>query len=167
MPEEIIDDPQALAERLSSIQGLIAFDGCPTAGKTYLARDVAARLGCDAIDVDEYIHRDHGIFVDALRVDDLVAAITAALSKSPLTIMSGICARAVVERLGLQAMFVYVQRSSSTGIPGDLDTLDAEEDGADVSHARDLPPPHGEVLEYHARYKPRRWADIVYIRTAD
>jgi hypothetical protein len=72
----------------------------------------------------------------------------------------------VVERLGSpDALHVYVQLNSPMGIPSCLDTLDAEEDGANISIAAELPPPHGEVLEYHARYKPSRRADILYIRT--
>jgi hypothetical protein len=57
-------------------------------------------------------------------------------------------------------MFVYVLRKTAAGVEGDMDIMDAE-------HGRRRSEPgllQAELTDYHRRRKPRRNANIVYIR---
>jgi hypothetical protein len=113
MPRFIKDDPDELAEYVVGIgRGLVAFDGRPTAGKTPLARDIAKRVGCTAVDADKFLpvvtdddfeQRRKGSFVEALRIDVMRRAVEAG---GPLVLLSGVCARQVIERLQAPAAAV-------------------------------------------------------------
>jgi hypothetical protein len=165
----ITDNPAALADLLAALgRGLVVFDGCPAAGKTTLMRDMAARLDCKAFDADAYLNRKQGTFVNALRFDELGTVIRN-VATSSLVLMASLCARQVIERLGLSGVtFVYVQRNSSVGLAADLDDLDAETD-------ENIPDPielnlmtalYREVRAYHTRYRPFHNANLVYVRTS-
>ena len=55
LPRFVKDDPDELADYIAGIgSGLITFDGRCTAGKTSLARDMAGRCNCTAVDVDRF-----------------------------------------------------------------------------------------------------------------
>ena len=72
MPQFIKNDPEKLADYIAAIgRGLIAFDGRPSAGKTPLARDMARRLGCTAVDADKFLEQQQGAFVEKLRIADM------------------------------------------------------------------------------------------------
>jgi hypothetical protein len=145
--------------------GLIAFDGCPSAGKTALMNRIAVNRKWPAIDFDPYIECERGEFVNALRLPDLTAAIACARLQSPVVLVAGVCMREVLERIGITAVqHVYVQRNSPMGIPGDLDILDLE-DGRPLGDTSLLNELDLEVATYHARYRPRSHADIIYVRT--
>ena len=162
---KITDSPDELAACLANSEGLIVFDGCTGAGKSTLMHDMAARLGCDAIEVDCFINKHQAAYVDALRADALRDRISQGFVRFPLVLLDGVCARAIVERLSVPGnVFVYVQRISRAGIPGDLSMVDAEEDGV-----ADGPPYLSnldkKILCYHAMYTPISRADVLYRRT--
>lgn len=167
--DEIRDDPGELANRLAPVQGLVVFDGCAGVGKTHLARDIARRLDGIDIDVDSFLDRNRGCFVVAIRFDDLRAEVLAALERSPHVFLSTVCARDVIARLGVPVVrYVYVEQRSTMGNPANLEILDAESGTPEALAER--PDPEvldAEVFDYHAAFKPRRSADIRYIRTAD
>src|SRR5258707_10965733 len=92
MPQVIENDPAKLAAYITSVgNGLIVFDGRPLAGKSYLARTLAKQLGCTFVDGDDFLVRDQGMFVDALRFDDLCRTIDTAAAPPVLlaTVPSG------------------------------------------------------------------------------
>lgn len=161
----IIDDPDALSAHLAPVRDLVVLDGCKGAGKTRLMRDMAVRLGCEGLDLDPFINRRTGRVLDALDYDAIRDYVSVAMRRSPLVLFSGICARAVLERTNLVASVqVYVQRNSPISGSADYILLDAEEVGesADRPYFSEL---DREVLMYHARYQPKRNADVLYIRT--
>ncbi len=161
----ITNDPEVLAERLACVDGLIAFDGPPGSGKSYLAAAMADRLGCHHVDGDDHIDKKRSVYVPALRLDDLHAKIMAGFGASPRVLLHCVCAREVVARLGLVAKaYIYVQRVSAIGVPGNPDMLAAEETGESlgIPGESDLT---RELLKYHAGYKPAVSADILYRRT--
>ena len=109
------------------MRGLIAIDGVHGVGKSTLARALAQRLGCEAIAADDFLQRNRGLYVDAILIDDLRGRLNATLASVSAVILEGVCARAVVERLGLTATaFVYVKRLTPAGVPSDWQILDAE-----------------------------------------
>jgi hypothetical protein len=52
---------------------------------------MAACLGCDARDMDPFLKRDQGCFVEEIRLAELHDTIVAA--NSPVVLVAGICAR--------------------------------------------------------------------------
>ncbi|MBU9247802.1 hypothetical protein [Burkholderia multivorans] len=131
--------------------------------------DLAGRLKCPAIDLDQYLDRQRGEFVNALRLPELASVIEQARQQSPVVLIAGVCMREVLMRLKREAdMHVYVQRNSRTGIPSDLDFLDLEDGNQlDDTLAPLLSDLDLEIAAYHARHRPRRNADLVYIRTEE
>ncbi|MFT0733431.1 hypothetical protein [Ralstonia wenshanensis] len=97
-------DVEALAHRLREIRhGLITFDGCMLAGKTGLMREIARRLEVQGLDLDDFVDRQQGVFVEALRLQELIAAIQQASAKSGVVLLSGICMLEVLERIGRES----------------------------------------------------------------
>jgi Shikimate kinase len=157
----IKNDPAALAAYIESLgQGLILFDGRPSAGKTTLAKAMAARLGCGVLDGDAFLVRKQDKFVGALKTDALREQIEASLVAAPLALLSTVCAREVVTKVGVPAAsFVWIERTSPT-------LLDiAERDFADDFDA-DQPLPDDklrqEVEAYIKAHDARGRADKVY-----
>jgi hypothetical protein len=94
-------DVEALEHRVREIRhGLITFDGCMLAGKTGLMREIARRLGAQGLDLDDFVDRQQGVFVEALRLQELTAAIEQAHAKTGVVLLSGICMLEVLERIG-------------------------------------------------------------------
>ena len=173
MPADELIDVAALEARISGVgAGIVALDGAPQAGKSWLMSELARRLRCDAIDLDDHLDEDHRVFVDALRLTELDRRLDAALAASRLVLVAGVCMREVLDKLGRSpALSIYVQRNTPMGIAGDLDMIDAE-DGEQSNATKELDALFldcgvldREVRHYHERYKPRRNADIIFIRT--
>jgi MoxR-like ATPase len=167
---EVRDVPQ-LADLIKQVSsGLVTFDGCDGAGKTYLARQIGQALDLPPIDLDTYLEKDQGEFVGALRMDELKRDIEEALGRSPVVLVSGICMRRVLEEIDRRAaLTVYVQRNTSAGLIADSVFIDAEAGEYVDESYRDhcfsgLDP---EIYDYHREYRPWMNADIVFVRVAD
>jgi hypothetical protein len=137
-------------------------------GKSTLAQVVADMLGCVQIDGDDYIGK-RGVYVAALRVEELRSKIKIGLGVAPRVLLHCVCARAVVTRLGLvAAAYVYVQRNRAAGGTYSDDHYNAwcAEDGGFEAHNRGyLNELECEVLSYHAEYRPSAKCDIFYVWT--
>lgn len=159
------EDVDALEHRMREIRhGLITFDGCMLAGKTELMREVARRLGLQGLDLDDFAERQQGVFVEALRLQELTAAIEQARAKSGVVLLSGICMLEVLERIECESkLTVYVQANNRDGTPDDIDLI-----GAETGRRPDLIEFFGgledECFSYHARYRPCNGADVLFIR---
>lgn len=160
MPRFIKNNPAELAKYIAGIgRGLVAFDGRPTAGKTPLAVEMASRVGCTAVDADKFLVKNQGVFVDALRIDDMRHAIEAG---GPLVLLSGLCAQRVLERLGMIAAAVIWVESASLLRLDQMCRDFYEYDEGDVDAPDDLPA-YKEVEAYIETYDPRRRCDVVYL----
>jgi hypothetical protein len=132
---------------------LIAVDGWMASGKTYLARDLAVRLGLPCCDLDAFLQAEREVFFPALRLDDLRAEIT----KHQRVIVAGVCVLQVLEALDRPVdVLVYVQRMA---VWGWADADDVE--GAPDADSRSLA---CEVRAYHGSHRPHERADIVLER---
>jgi hypothetical protein len=155
-------NPAALAAYIESLgQGLILFDGRPSAGKTTLAKAMAARLRRGVLDGDSFLIRKQDQSIGALKTDALREQIEASLAAAPLVLLSTVCAREVVMKVGLPAAsFVWIERTSQTLI--DI----AERDFAD-DFDRDEPLADDklrqEVEAYIKAHDARARADRVYL----
>ena len=150
----INNDPEELAAYLKSLtNGLVVFDGRSGAGKTPLAADMAKRLGCKSADADRcFLDPDKGMFVGALRLDDMRSSLNASLAISPLVLLSTILARRVVERLEIAvAAFVWVE------------SLDDYNDPPEAIVSIKPTPLRAEVTTYMEAYKARDRADVLYV----
>jgi hypothetical protein len=153
------DDPKMLADYLAAIpSGLVVLDGFPAAGKSTLTRGMANDLCREYVDVDCFLTQKLGIFVGAVKYDDLTKRIDEAFLKSAVVLLASLCAKDVVERTGFtNVTFVYVYHDKTGGDFKDPD----EATGAAIPE--DFPLYH-EVIEYHRRRRPFRNSDIVFIR---
>lgn len=97
--------PEELAAHIKSLgRGLVVFDGRPGSGKTYLADDMARRIGCKSADADrDFLDHNRGTFIGALRFAEIRSLLTASLASSPLVLYSTVCARQAIEAAKLTA----------------------------------------------------------------
>ncbi|PLZ01138.1 hypothetical protein CY652_17810 [Burkholderia sp. WAC0059] len=128
--------------------GLVTFDGDLHAGKTTLARKIGEALGHPVLDLDGYLLREQGNFVNALRITELTRDIGKALDSSSVVLLSGVCMLRVLEIAKLDtSLSIYVRRLSPMGIPNDLDTTDAE-NGKPFDDDPDIPAIFREIHVY-------------------
>jgi hypothetical protein len=168
IPRFIKDDPDELAAFIEGIgRGLIAFDGRPAAGKTPLAREMAKRLACSAVDVDvflplvddpDFAATKNSHFVDKLRIDNLRFTVKAS---GPLVLMSGVFARQVVERLQITAAaFVWVECASLSRLDQMIRYFFEYDEGA--LHFPSKHRLYPDVQTYIDTYDARR-PDVIYM----
>jgi len=162
----IQNDPAQLADFLISVgRGLILLDGRPAAGKTYLAKHMAALVGGQTVDADRFLLGNGEPFLSQLQIAKLKAAIADRFAASPLVLLSTVCALAVVERLGRSAAaVVWVEGVSEATMHIARDYLadDIFAEPADLGRAK-RPALRTEVEQYEAAYGARLKADCVYL----
>jgi hypothetical protein len=155
----------------------IGVDGLDGIGKSTLARAMAKRLGGSVISLDDYLNKKQNRYVQHIRCNEVDAAI--ATSPSPILI-EGVCLLAVARRCDFDLdMLVYVRRlSRNTGIWHDQEWCMAERPAAELKkeeqelrnifaeEADDLAEKdlglRGELIDYHAEWKPVHRADLVF-----
>jgi len=160
MPKFIENDTTLLADYIIAAgKGLFLFDGRPGAGKSYLARTMAGRLGGTFVDGDDFLASGQGMFVGALKVDDLRRAVETANTQAVL--LATVCARLVAGRLGLPiASVIWVEQASAIRLAQiSRDYFDYDEN-ADFGRRHPL---YKEVEAYIAAVDARRSPDVVYL----
>lgn len=181
------DSGQLIDKVRTTNAGLIGIDGIDGSGKTTLSKKLSDELGYTHINLDDYVDRNCGTFVEHIRYDELLSSIHS--TQSPV-ILEGVCLLAVLEKLQRKAdLLIYVRRITDYGswrdedkcdIVGDVDELILKEketlrtfceamarfEGKNFdANACDIPPLVEELIRYHHRYAPHRRADIIYDRT--
>jgi hypothetical protein len=164
VPHIIANDSTVLSiyAAITALDGLIVFDGRLNAGKTYIAQEMARKLGGTAVDADDYLERDLGMFLGALRIHELRRALE---DSKPPVLFSSVCARQVIEKLGLRpAGIVWVEQVS-------VQRLEQARRDFALDDTADLPeqsPLHKEVQAYIAAYDARMRPDVVvYLNARD
>lgn len=159
-----IDELISLLSELPSLPQVIAIDGVTLAGKSTLGARLASRLRGTHLDLDDFVERDRGVFVAALRASSLLDAMKR--SSSPLVIC-GICSLAAQQKAGIEGAFqIYLKRITMTGwmdgeeVYGNLLDEIATAYGKNPKDYR----PAFEVREYHRQYRPDECADVVFER---
>jgi hypothetical protein len=137
------------------------FDGRPSAGKTTLAKEMAARIRCGVLDGDDYIVPDQRRFVDVLKTEALRERIEASLAATPLVVLSTACAREVAIKVDVRpASWVWIEKTSLTLL--DIAVRDFADDfDADQPFAEDTL--RQEVEAYIKAHDARGRADKVYV----
>lgn len=157
---------------------LIGIDGNTGAGKTWIGERLETDL-MDArlIDLDDYLEKRTGSFINALRYEDLRDALTHAADQFHVTIVAGVCLLEVLDRLDVTPdLLIYAMKVSSAGRRSDDHLYDdtiseavALEDVRESWKASGAIGPFldEELIRYHKRVRPQYRADIVFERIAD
>lgn len=161
----IENDPAQLAHYVSSLErGLVVFDGRPGAGKTHLGREMERRIRCKSIDADCcFLVPDQKKFVGALILEPMLHCIEAHLARTPLVVLSTVCAREVAEKAKLAVRaFIWVERTSLACLQVDRRDF-ADDHNADEPFSE----LHREVEAYVKAYNARQRPDAVYLNAHD
>jgi hypothetical protein len=164
----IDNDPDELAGYVESLgSGLVVFDGRDGDGKTFMARQMQRRLAsCKAIDADCcFLVPEQQQFVGALLLEPMRLCIEAHLVRTPLVVLSTVCAREVVEKAGLlPRAFVWIEGLDADDHPA-AKAWYAEDRGANPPTIGDerRGPLLDELETYVETFKPRERPDVVYV----
>lgn len=184
MPDICVNIESIERIALSAKWRRIGVDGVDGAGKAYLAEELAQALGCPALDLDDYLHKNQGGYVDFIDYP----ALSAALSSMPAFILSGLCLREVLSHLALDLDgHIYIKRMRHDlwvdedecvfpeGVEAAIDEL--SHNAAMISRHLDEPSESGEVarddadpqlkfevMHYHDAFCPHETADLIFER---
>lgn len=162
---------------------IISVDGVDGSGKTYLASRLAEALSDEHAEVDAFLDRNKGGYIEHLRYNGLRQCIDDHVHAGRSIVVDGVCIEWVWDRLlRVPTYRVYVKRM---GVPGPYwkDEADFTQRTADevLDRAEQLaamqtnqwvatpyvavvPPLEKEVIRYHYERKPQEIADIIYER---
>ena len=165
----------------------IGIDGVDGAGKSHLAEKLARSLECTALNLDDYLYRNQGGYVDFIDYKALSAALTAI----PAFILHGVCLREVLANMDMTLDgHIYIKRMRG-GFWADENECEFPEgvDAAIENLARysamiserfdersDQPGQEGEdsspllsdeIMRYHDKWSPQEAADLIFERTDD
>lgn len=180
-------DIKSIAEKiLMQATRIVAIDGMDGSGKTTLSKKFQRRLKCNRINLDNYLKKNSGNYVDFINYQRLQQKIS---DSSKLLLIEGTCCLAVLERIHVvHDLLIYVKSYSDYGrwrdedecdVKGDIDEFveqekesllrfcDAEanienKDFDPSSHK--FPPFREELFRYHHKFRPHQAADIVFRR---
>jgi hypothetical protein len=165
----------------------IGIDGVDPDGMSYLAQTLSQALGCPALDVDDYLYRNQGGYVDFIDYP----ALSAALAAMPAFVLSGACLREVLLNLAQDVDGqIYIKRMQEGSwadedqcvFPEGVDAAIEElaSNTAMISRYFDEPSEHAgfdggeaaphltlELMHYHDAHRPHELADLVYERGED
>jgi len=171
-----LDELEARIIAIEANRVIIGLDGLDGVGKTTLGRELKTRLGADLISVDDYLDKNRGVYLGALRLEDLKSAIERSASR--VVLVEGTCLREVAAQCGFAVdQYVYVRRLTRDGRWGDEEQC-CPTGSAEVLKERELSNRdmfsralggegvtdlglHGELIDYHCRYRPFENADFV------
>jgi len=175
--------PEELCARLADLlpkgaHFCIGIDGMDGVGKSTLAREMVTRLGGSVISLDDHLTKKQNGYVLHIRRDEVNAALSA--STSPI-IIEGVCLLAVAHRCGFDVdVLVYVRRiSRNSDIWHEEEECMAQRPAdelkekaralrnaflmADDSNiAADDLGLMGELIDYHAQWRPVERADFLF-----
>jgi hypothetical protein len=158
------DLPRLSAWIAVNARSVVFIDGDVGSGKTHVIRQLE-RNGLSVIDADEFLLPDQSRYVDALKFDELRAAI---LSKQPPVAIAAVCSRKVAKRLSIDAArFVYLIRISELGVDEFSEAHEAEIHKM-YSSDPNIPPPSElgrEIIQYHLDEDPAARADVIFRNT--
>ena len=162
---------------------VITCDGFDGSGKSQLARALADQLGAIHIELDNFLNRERGRYVEEIRYPELTKALDEA---DRAVVLEGICVQKILGYLGVvPAVRVYVrklkhgywyegERYLPVGTTADevINELRKQEDLLDLEGpAPATAGPEREtllhqIIRYHYEFEPHRRADYVYDRVA-
>lgn len=172
--------------RLIKAQGWrrIGVDGVDGSGRSGLADELSQELAIPVLNLDDYLHRNQGGYVDFMDYPALASALTS----MPALILTGACVRQVLSNVGIELeAHIYVMRmrgglwadedacvfpdgvdAAIENLANDTAMLSSHFDEPSESVAPELDDESQqlafEVMRYHAEFCPQESADVVYER---
>lgn len=152
----------------------IGIDGIDGVGKSTLAGTLANHLGVDHIDIDNYLDKNHGGYLQYLDYKSLETD----LAKANGFVLEGVCLLAVIEIIDTKLdTLIYIKRMAhglwanerECNISGDVNEfIESERDVVNlISGSSDNEESLGlaeEVIRYHDKYRPHEKVDIIFQR---
>lgn len=168
----------------------IVIDGADGSGKSTLADVITEKLRLIHINLDDYLEKKRGSFLEYIKYDLLKKVIEDA--NSPI-IIEGVCVLAIAKTLQVKYdLHIYVKRMSHHGFWNDSELYDVD-DNVDVDvdafiakqnaelrklcevmpqiegkefdpEDANIPKLIEELIRYHYEFKPHKIADIIYER---
>lgn len=185
--EETSDLTKIIRKLKSKELNLIAIDGVDGSGKSTLAKNLVKNLGYLHINLDDYLKKNRGTYVENIKYDHLKGDILN--SRLPI-IIEGTCILLVLENMEFDHdLLIYIKIMSNLGdwrdeelwdVKGDVDDFIArlKVNGHEFSELMAancdkefdtespyLKPYQEEIIRYHHAFKPHENADIIFWRT--
>ena len=114
--QKLFSDANKLVAYIQQIRSptlVIAIDGWPGAGKTFLAETLARALEIPTFDLDSYVLKNQGEYLERIKFDELKESINNAGDQF---ILSGVFILDVFAKIELKAnLHIYVKQMSKTG----------------------------------------------------
>lgn len=164
----------------------IVIDGVDGAGKSTLAHEIGEKLSLVHINLDDYLEKNRGSFVEFIKYDHLKKVIE---ETSNSIIIEGVCALEITGRLQIECdTHIYVQRMSAYGFWNDSELFDINENVDDFIAKKNaehrefceamaqieggnydpnntvIPRLTEELIRYHHKFNPHKIADIIFER---
>ena len=184
---EIHDLLHTIKDRPKSENIIIGIDGLDGVGKSYLAKELSEGLDAKMIELDEFLIKQQGIYVDSLRLDDLEKEIA---QRKCSVIVEGVCLLDAMEKVGQQlTILIYIKKVADYGIWHDKETCDPTDGAEDVINRKELGLQRfielqleeghelsadeqnpslstltKELIRYHDQYRPSLRADYIFNR---
>jgi hypothetical protein len=90
---------------------IVVIDGADGIGKTKIAKQLAVTLGFIHLEVDSFIDKNKGSYLNHIHYEKLKSAIKNELLKFRGIIVDGICMQNIVEQISLQpTLSIYIKR---------------------------------------------------------
>ena len=183
---EKTSDLLEITRRLKSKEfELIVIDGVDGSGKSTLANILAKDLGYLHINLDDYLEKNRGTYVEYIKYDLLKNKI---LSTSLPILLEGACVLSVLRNLEIDHDFlIYNKRMLNFGrwrdeelwdVTGNIDDfiaketfelrkfseVDANIEGEEFDQETcNIPAFREELIRYHHDFKPHKNADIIFL----
>jgi hypothetical protein len=183
---------QELTKHIPSPPRFITFDGVDGVGKSTLATCLGVELSAELVHLDNFIEKNRGSYLHALKIEEIATAIRQASKKAPYIIMEGCFIEHVLLKIGQTADFrLYVARMTKMKADPaieryedyDLLTSDAPAheiiakrneiaEGASRMLARftgddgnaEMPQLERELIQYHCDFRPQQRANVIVQR---
>ena len=164
---------------------IVTIDGWDGAGKTRLAEKISSILNLKHIELDTFLNKHQGGFINHIRYADLGQTIQAARDDSSSILVEGICVLEVLRRIGVRPdITIYVKRILSRGFWSDGRHLPDEKSADEVieedkeeqrqwarMRGRDISDDElnreditYELIKYHYADRPHENADYIFER---
>lgn len=167
---------------------IITIDGFDGVGKSRIAGYLAGELGLTMIGLDDFLEKQKGCFLEALKIDEILSKVTDTLDVHGRIIVEGCLVESVLERIGTSPNFrIYIMQVTRMWSQPEMEWIkehDALYSGKSAdelvakleelaTRAAQMPEKFGgggvgelpnlerELIRYHAQWRPHDCADVI------
>jgi len=161
---------RSIKKHISKYPCIISIDGVDGVGKSTLACRIKKELGFSHLEIDTYVQKRQGGYIDHIGYEQLSVTIKHAIAENHDIIIEGICVQQVLSQLNINSnVRVYIRVKDSYGFWMDQMRFFPPEKTADEMIAerkrKGFPFGHVEdIIRYHYTFKPYEKADYILER---